>query len=81
MPTEPDWSDNDRSIYSSKLIPNGANEACLNILPFRGNLTVPTEPGWRFLHIKMYYHSSNDFCNVMILTMISFLVIYSYVNG
>ena len=50
MPTVPDWGDGDGSICSMRLIPNGDNEAFLNILPFRGNLTASTESGWR-IHI------------------------------
>ena len=52
MPTKPDWCFDDKSKYSIKLIPNGDNEAFLNILPFRGNLTVSTESGWRGISMK-----------------------------
>ena len=37
---------NHKFIYSVKLIPNGDKQAFLSISPFRGNLTVPTEPVW-----------------------------------
>ena len=43
VPTEPDWGNDDRSMYSIKLIPNGGNEAFLNILPFIGYLTAAPE--------------------------------------
>ena len=49
VPTEPDWYDDDSSMYSMKLIPNGDNEAFLNISPFRENITVSAESGWRRL--------------------------------
>ena len=57
VPTEPDWYDDDSSMYSMKLIPNGDNEAFLNISPCRGNLTVSTESGWR-IHIANYFYLS-----------------------